>query len=401
MPKFAYEARNESGELVSGFVSAESVELAGRLLSDRNLFVVRMGTDRANAPRVKEHGRASRADVAWCMSQLSVMMETGMLLSEALQCLSRQVSDPKLRRLLQDVSKSLQEGRSLSQAMDLHPRSFPPTLRALIRASEMSGSLSKVLRRSTDYLMNDLRAIKQIRGAMMYPLFMFLMCIGVTIFLLTVILQKFVEVFETRGAALPGPTLVLMAISDNLVNHWVGWVLGTIAAVTAVVVWTRTAAGKRHLDHLALATPVVSNLFNALYQSRTFQTIAILLEYNVPLPDTVAIAREVVSNSLYQDLWKRVDEHIRRGDKMSTPLLDCPFVSEPVALMIDAGERSGQLALVFARLGEFLEDEYNRTLKTSVQFIEPCMILFLGTLVGFIAAALMLPLFQASQIAGH
>jgi len=399
MQDFAYEARNEQGQLVSGILSAQDVEQAGQMLSERSLFVVRVAVDFSQSKRSRERGHASREQVAWCMSQLSVMVETGITFSEALSCLSRQAVEPRLKLILEQVSKSVEEGRPFSEALEMFPRSFPPTLTALIRASEMSGSLAQMLRRSSAYLMNDVRTVKQARGAVIYPAFILVVCVTVTVFLLTVILPKFAGIFAARHAVLPGPTRFLMAISSNLVSNWYLWIAAMLACFVVAAIWSRTAVGKRQRDSLLLLTPVISNVCHAFYQSRTFRTMAILLEAGVPLVEIIRFVRASVDNVHYRQLWEQVDEEIRRGGRMSGPLLASPLIAEPIAQMIDCGERSGKLGFVFTRLSEFVEEEYSETMKNALRFIEPAMILFMGVVVGFIAAALMLPLFQISRVA--
>jgi len=398
---FAYEARNPDGQLVAGTIAADTLEQAGRLLGDRELFVVRLAIDRAVKRRSREDGRATRPQVAWCISQLSVMVETGVRLGDALEYLARQASDPKLKRLLQQVSRTVHEGRSFSEALEAYPRSFPPSLVALIRASEMSGTMGQVLRRASDYLMHDLQVLRRMRSALMYPAFMFTLCLAVTVFLLIFILPRFEAIFASRQSTLPGPTRALMALSDSIVRDWYLWGGAALLLGGAAMLWRGTAIGRRQLDVLSLRVPVVSNVMHKLCQSRMFRAMAILLDAGVPLIDAIDIVKEVVANHAYKALWVRVDEHIRHGENLSTPLLASPLVPESVTHMIESGERSGRLPFVFARLADFIEDEYDRAVKTATQFIEPCMILCMGGIVGFIAAALMLPLFQASQVAGR
>lgn len=404
MINFAYEARDDNGRLKVGVIEAESREHAGRLLSQNNLFVVRMAADRARqsrAARASSGGHATREQIAWCMSQLSIMVETRIRLVDALDCLARQASKPGLKALLQHVSKTVQEGRPLSEAMRMHPRAFPSSLVALIRASELCGTMGQVLHRSASYLMNDLQVIRRVRGAMLYPAFMFLVCLTVTIFLLTAILPRFAGVFASRGAILPLPTRILMDVSDHLIACWPLWAGVSAALVLGAAAWSKTLSGRRRIDRMLLRLPVISETFRYLYQSRMFRTMAVLLEAGVSLIDAIRVVQDVVPNTRYRDLWQQVDAEIQRGERIAGPLLNSNLIPESVAQMIDSGDRSGKLGVVFARLADFMEHEYDRAIKTATQFIEPCMIMCMGGIVGFIAAALMLPLFQAANVIAH
>jgi type IV pilus assembly protein PilC len=149
---------------------------------------------------------------------------------------------------------------------------------------------------------------------------------------------------------------------------------------------------------MLIRLPVLRTIFNPLYQSRTFRTFSVLLDTGVPLVDALAIVRDVSPNVYYQKLWMEVDENIRHGESLAGPLLHSDLIPESIAQMIDNGDRSGKLSLVFTRLADFVEEEYNQALRTTTQMIEPLMILLMGSVIGFIAASLMLPLFQAGKV---
>jgi type IV pilus assembly protein PilC len=398
MTTFNYQARNEQGQLLSGVIKAASIDDAGEMLSQRNLFVLDVQQEATTLTPSSRYGKANRAQVAWQMSQLSIMVETGIPLSEALDCLSRQATKPKVQVLLEDVSRNVQEGAALSTAMAMHPNSYSPSLVALIRASEVSGTMGTVLHRASTYLINELQALKRLRGALMYPAFMFITCVTVTIFLLGVILPRFEAVFASRGAILPLPTRVLMAMSANFTQYWYIWLLVTAMLGLGLWLWPRTRIGKTQIDRMLIRLPVLRSIFNPLYQSRTFRTFSVLLDTGVPLVEALAIVRDVTPNVFYQRLWMEVDEHIRHGEPLAGPLLQSDLIPESIAQMIDNGDRSGKLGLVFTRLADFVEEEYNQALRTATQMIEPLMILMMGSVIGFIAASLMLPLFQAGRV---
>jgi len=262
----------------------------------------------------------------------------------------------------------------------------------------MSGTMSSVLHRSSIYLLKELHILKRIRSAVMYPVFMFFACMAVSVFLLAVILPRFASIFASRGAALPLPTRMLMGLSGNLMEYWYAWAGGAAIFAVTMLAWSRTNRGRIQRDYLMIAIPVLSNVFNLLYQSRAFRTIAVLLDAGVPLVATMNVIKDVVPNAYYRELWQEVDDQIQRGDRMSGPFLKSNLVPESVAQMIDSGDRSGKLGFVFQQLADFIEEEYDQAVKTATQFIEPCMIMCMGAIVGLVAASVMLPLFQSSFV---
>lgn len=403
MGLFAYEARDEFGRLTSGVINADNLEQASATLSARNLFVTRLAANYGSSSGLKmlrftPPVRVKRQQIAWFMAQLAVMIETGIPLSEALECLARQNSDENFRKILEKVSKLVQEGRPLSDALEQFPRIFPTSITALIRASEASGTMARVLQRVSGYLMGELQILRKIRGALMYPAFMFVLAMSVAIFLLTVILPRFAVIFAKKGAVLPAPTRILMGMSDAIMTNWALCVLGVMITLTLGYLWSRSTPGKRQIDAMKLNMPVFSRIFNNMYQARAFRTMGMMLETGVPLIEALAIIREISTNSYYRELWEAVDHKVKHGERIAGPLLESVYIPESIAQMIDSGDKSGRLPMVFDRVADFVENEFNQAITVATQFIEPVMILVLGGGIGFVAAALLLPLFQAGRV---
>ena len=402
MGAYAYEARTIRGELVSGIVSATTMDEAGKRLGDDDLFIVRLGPTkegaRARVARRAAGRRVKRESVIWFNSQLAIMVETGINISEALDCLARQTSDEAFKETLDAVAKNVREGRPLSDSIAVHSRAFPSIMPALIRAGEMSGTMSSILSRLSTYLQTQAAIVKKLRSAMIYPMFMLLMCISVTVFLLTVILPKFAKIFADKGAALPTPTRILMTVSDLAIQFSYLWVGLVIAAAIGGYFWIRTPVGARQLDWLKLNTPVIGSIFRKLYLARTFRTLGTLIHSGVPLTDSLQIAQDISGNAYFCDLWAEVNARVTRGERIAGPLLTSAYVDESIGYMVESGDKSGQLGRVFERLAEFTEQEFDDTVKTAMQFIEPAMILVLGSMIGFIAISLLMPMFSAGNV---
>ena len=406
MPSFAYEARNEDGQLIGGMVSATDAEEAGRKLSEQGLYIVKLGSAdlpgqsgarlRSDASRLK----ASRKNVMWFMNQMSIMVETGITIGESLEILSRQATDPVMKEILAEVSAAVQEGRPLSDAMESYPRTFPTVCTAMIRASEASGTLALILTRIADYMLKDQQAVSRLRGALMYPAFMFVMCISVTIFLLTVILPRFAAIYSSKGAALPAPTRFLMALSDSAVSYGLYVLAGVIALVIGFIWYGRTVGGRSTLDWVQLRIPLVGPIFAKLYQSRAFRALGTLLEAGVPIAETLDLAESMSPNTWYRRLWAGVRDGITNGERIALPMAQSGLLPESIIHMVECGDRSGRMGFVFTRLADFLEQEYDRAVKVASQFIEPVMILFMGGIIGFVAIAMLLPMFKVATVMG-
>jgi type II secretory pathway component PulF len=403
MPHFAYEARTEDGNLVSGVITAADLEEAGRKLSDSNHFIVKLGLSgtAAEQPRTREATanssslKAKRRSVMWFINQLAIMVETGIPIGEALECLQRQASEPVMRDILTSVSTSVHEGRPLSDALENFPRSFPPVLTSTVRASEASGTLSTVLSRTADYMIKDEQTVRRLRGSLMYPLFMFLMCIAVTLFLMIVILPRFAEIYASKGAALPAPTRLLLDISAFFSAYGLHLLMAVCLVGVAFHRFLKTKLGGRMKDEFQLRTPLLGDVFNKFFQGRSFRTMGMLIESGVPLSEVLELAQNMSPNTCYRKMWAAVEEGVTNGEHIAQRMAEHKMIPESVVHMIDCGDRSGRLSIVLVRLAAFIEEEYDSAMKQLCQFVEPLMIVLMGSIIGFVAISLLLPMFNA------
>ncbi len=413
MSRFNYKVRSGNGELITGVVNAASLEEAGAILRGEGKFVVDLSPAREGAAATSRsstsstssgnavHGkrmRIRRDDVITFAHQMAVMIDTGVPMSESLHCVADQCINLNFRDVLTDVAERVNAGSDFSTALNQHPKIFPPVMISLMKASEASGTMGQMLDRVSSYLAREQAIIKKVRGALIYPCFMFLMLVGVTVFLLTFVLPKFAAIYQTRDSALPLPTQILMTISNTMVLHW-PWVVGAVVAVVAgFFVFRGTAAGQRSLDYAKLHVPLLGPLFNKLYISRATRTMGTMIAAGVPILDMVTISRAVTANHFYEKLWDDVTDKLKHGSQLSDGLFASPLVPRSVSQMVYSGEKSGRLAPVMEKIADFTESDFEQQVKTVTQFIEPAMVAAMGLIVGFVAVALLLPIFTIGRI---
>ena len=394
---YIYKARNELGELSSGTLTATNRDAANAQLTEQGLYAVDIELAE-RSDRVMSSPGATRTQIAWQMSQLATMLESGMSLSASLECLVKQAKQPKLQSLLHEVHRAVCEGQSLSDAMARFPKAFPSAMIAMTRASEMTGSLSIVLRTSSGYMLRDAQILSKMKSALAYPAFMLGVCALVVVFLLSFVLPTFSRVFESQGAALPLPTEILMLGSQSIVNAWHFWLIGSVACLTGAYLWSRSTNGRQTIDSVFVTMPFLAPLYNTLHQARAFRTLAMLLNARAPLLDAIGVVRDIVPNTQYQSLWKDVEEQVKVGSRFASPLYSVPFVEESAAQMIDNGDRSGNLAKALDHLAEHMEARFTKSIGVALQMLEPLMILTMGCVLGFVAVAMMLPLFRSAWV---
>jgi type IV pilus assembly protein PilC len=257
-----------------------------------------------------------------------------------------------------------------------------------------------MLDRIAGYISQQLETRKMVIGASIYPGIIACMAVGVTVFLLTFVLPRFARVFEGKESVLPWPTLFLMGLSDWMVNNW--WILlGFVAAaITGFLVFIRTDMGRFWWDKTKLSLPLFRRMFRALYVSRGLHTMGELLNAGVPMLDTIAITGDISGNLLYKKMWRRVYAAVKQGKKIQSQLVRSKLLPTSVVQMIAAGEESGRLGEVLEEISAFYAKTLRDAIKAVTGMIEPIMIIIMGSIVGFIAMAIILPIFKMSNIVG-
>ncbi|HEX8339348.1 MAG TPA: type II secretion system F family protein [Tepidisphaeraceae bacterium] len=400
MPAFTYTARDAAGQSSSGTMTASSVGEVGKQLRAGGKFPVNV---QAAAVAQRGGGAAGigigRAEVIQISTQLAIMVETGVTLSEALDCIAAQAAKPKVKKLLLDLSSQVNSGGDFSTALGRHPKSFPTLFVALIKASEKSGQMPKMLQRATAYLRDEADILRKVKGALTYPAIMFAFASLTTIALLIFVLPRFTALYASKAAALPVPTKILMAISDALIGHWMFIVPGVLLGSAATYLFaTRVEAGRRIAHTLQLSVPLLGAMFRQLYLSRSLRMIGTMAGSGVHLVDCVATARDLCGNRYFKALWVEVEQQLHIGKQLSETLFKSPLVPKTVAQMISSAEKGGKLAHVMEQVAGYSEQELKEKITELTRYIEPAMIVVMGLIIGGIAMALLLPVFTISRV---
>jgi type IV pilus assembly protein PilC len=407
MSKFAYTARDSSGVASNGTIEAASIQEVSSMLRAQGMYptsvnpVVDDNEDTSVRGTVAMGARGikiGRAELIQFSQQLAIMVETGVTLSDALDCIHQQTIKPHTKALVADLIETVRGGSDFSTALQRHPRSFPRLYVSLVKASEKSGMMSKMIVRATHYLRDEQEIVRKVKGALTYPAIMLSFAILATIGLLAFVLPKFTSMYAARKAALPVPTKLLMAASDFLVNHYVGLIAGVVAA--GILLWTylHTPGGKRNLDYVALWTPLIGGILRKMHLSRGLRMIGTMAGAGVTLVDGVTTAKELCSNGYFQDMWESILDQIKAGRQMSDPLFSSPLVPRSIAQMIHSAEKSGKLSFVMEQVAVYSEIELKDTISDMTRYIEPAMIVVMGVIIGGIAMAMLLPIFTISKV---
>jgi type IV pilus assembly protein PilC len=407
MPHYRYQARHHSGQVRAGVLSADNVSTAAAILRSQGHHVMQLVpvSTRGQLAGKRQAGLnfssgPSQKDILDFTTQLAVMIRAGISLRAALEGIADQVTNPKFKKILMSIKTDVESGKQFSEAISRYPKLFGPLYVNMVRASEMSGSFAKMLDRIAAYIAQQIETRKMVIGASIYPAIIGTMAILVTVFLLTFVLPRFAGVFKGKEEVLPWPTKFLMGLSSWMVNNW--W-MAIVAAVVVVVgfwVFVRTDVGRFWWDKTKLGLPLFKRMFRALYISRSLHTLGELLNAGVPMLDTLAITGDISGNLLFKKLWRNVYAAVKQGRKLQSQLTRSTLLPRSVVQMISAGEESGRLGEVMEEVSAYYSKTLRDAIKTVTSMIEPIMIIVMGSVVGFIAMAIILPIFKMSAIVG-
>lgn len=402
MVQFSYKARNSQGAAVTGTIEARDQADALRLLQREHLTVtqIRVGATPIDEDDIRTKiaaRRVKREEVITFASQLSVMLETGVPLAGALDAFLKHAGAGPLGRVIRAVSFRVTAGVPFSTAIAEFGAVFPRLMISLMRASEASGSMGSMLHQVAQYLQKERKTVRQIKGALTYPLVMITLAMTVTTFLVAWVLPRFAKIYESREAALPAPTRIVMGISNFVRDQWWVILVVAVAMIGAGVSTYMSRAGRRWLDRVKLRLPLVGPMFTQYYITRTMRTLGTLLAAGVPLLEAIRIVRQITTNAHWLELWDRTEAAVTSGQSLSDTLSETWLIPAPVAQMISAGDKTGRLPEVLERVADAAEHDLDEAIKNATQMIEPAMIMFMGLTIGGIAIALLLPIFTVAN----
>jgi general secretion pathway protein F len=404
VPVYEYRALNATGRSVKGIVDADSSRTARLKLRRNGIFPIEL-REEADAQSEKRDfdvlrflRRIKLQEVAILIRQLSTLLSAGLPLVESLSAIIEQVANPALKKIVTQVRERVNEGSTLADAFAQHPRIFPPLFINMTRAGERSGAMEIVLDRLADFIEKQVAFRHKISAAMAYPILMSVVGIGVLGFLLGYVIPTVTQIFDDFKQTLPLPTLLLMTVSDGLRRFW--WVGVVILALFLLGIdrYSRTEAGRLALDRIKLKAPIFGPLALKIAIARFTRTLAILLNSGVPVLTSMDIVKAVVNNRVLEGVIEEARDNIREGQEIAAPLRRSQLFPPLATTMIAVGEKSGKLEDMLLRVAETFEADVETTVQGLTALIEPLMILLMGSVVGFIALSILLPIFQINQI---
>ena len=400
MPVYNYKAINDKGESVRGVISAESVKIASDKLRKGGVYLssIKEATGSRRSSISLPWTGVSTSELAVMTRQFSTLISSGLPLETSLVALYEQTDDQKLKEILSQVRSRVSEGSSLHVALEEHKSVFSDLYVSMVRAGEASGTLDVVLNRLADFLEKQRELTSKIRGAMIYPAIMFVVGLGVLVFMMTFVIPKVADIFEASNKALPFVTVVLIGASDFLRENF-----ALILVFMAVVFffahrYVKTPSGKKIYDRLSLRIPVFGKMSSKVMISRFTRTLSTLLSSGIPLLESVKVSESVLGNSLYIENIKDVRVKVAEGAAFGGCLGQTGIFPPLVVRMVSVGEEAGKIEDMLSKVADMYDTEVDGMLSTLTSLLEPVMILIMGVVMGFIVFAILLPVLNLTSV---
>jgi general secretion pathway protein F len=405
MAVFVYRAADQRGQTIDGVMEAPDAQAVVERLQRDAYYPIQVAPQGAAGsvlgrawPLFARRRVGSRELVAWTQ-QLATLLEAGLPLDRALGIQEELAASPRLRAITGDVLRSVRGGASLSDALAKHhPRPFSRLYVNMVRAGEKGGVLEATLKRLGEHLEEAEEFRDTLISALIYPSLLTLVGGAAVIFLLTFVVPRFVEIFRDLGQAIPLPTQILLAVSGWLQRYWWALGLGALAAALALRVGAASPTGRRRLDRLLLGLPVAGPLLIKVEVARFARVAGTLLRSGVPVTTALSVVRELTSNVLLAAAVDRVGDGVRRGTGMAAAMREAGVFPPLATHMVRVGEETGRLEEMLLKVGGIFEGDARRQLKRLIALVEPCIILAMGLVVGFIVLATLLAIFSINDI---
>jgi type IV pilus assembly protein PilC len=400
---FSYKARDRSGNVHSGELEADSSSAVARSLRERGMVPLNVAEKRVSAfekelnlPKLGK--KVKSKELALISRQMATMVNSGLSLIRTLVILEQQTENPFLREVLGQVRVKVEQGTSLSGALDEHPKVFGQLYVSMVRAGEVGGALDETLARLADTLEAATRLRSKIKSAMAYPVVVLNLIVFIVAAMLVFVVPIFEKMYSDLGGELPLPTQTLINVSGLLTGLWWVW-LGVLGgSIFAFTKWRKTENGGRQWDALKLRFPIFGKLVQKVAISRFARTFSVLSRTGVPVLQALDIVAETAGNHTLADAIGDVQSSVKKGESLAEPLHRHEIFPPMVTQMMAVGEETGALDTMLGKVADFYDREVDDTVSALTSLIEPILIIVMGVVVGGILICLYLPMFNIANL---
>jgi type IV pilus assembly protein PilC len=395
---YAYKVRDREGKMAAGSMEAESEAAVVTRLRQLGYAPISIETEKSAGLKTEVKlpgtGRVKLKDLAVFSRQFATMINSGLSLLRSLTILGEQTSNRRLGEVILQVRAEVEQGTSLSAALAKHPKVFNRLYVSMVRAGEIGGFLDQVLVKVAETFEKEVELRGKIRSAMTYPVVVSIMVIGIVAAMLIFIVPTFASLYDSLGGTLPLPTRMLMGASNVLRRFFLLVLVAVIVLVFLFRRWKATDQGRYQLDRFKLKVKVFGPLFHKTALSRFSRTLSTLIRAGVPILQALEIVGETVNNMVISRAVRDVQDAVREGESLATPLAKHATFPAMVVQMMAVGEETGALDIMLSKVADFYDQEVEAAVASLTSMIEPILIAVMGACVGGMVIALYMPLFN-------
>lgn len=398
---FQWEGKTRQGSVQKGEIAAKNKDEVLALLRRQNIQPISV-TEKSREIRFSFGGqKITDKDVVIFTRQLATMIDAGLPLVQCLDILGSQADNKSLAKVINQVRTDVESGATFAESLKKHPKVFDNLYVNMVAAGEAGGILDTILQRLAAYMEKLSKIKKQIKSAMIYPAIILFVAVSVVALLMVVVVPMLAGMFASMGQLLPLPTRIVISIS-NFLKGWGGLVvlIAIVGAIVGLRQWRKTEGGLRITDSVALKIPVMGSLIQRVAVAKFTRTMGTLLSSGVPILEGLLIVSRTAGNKIVEEGIVRTRQSVSEGKTLAEPLSAAKVFPPMVVQMIAVGEATGALDSMLNKIADFYDEEVDSAVAALTSMLEPLLMIFLGTTVGFVIVAMYMPIFQMGALAG-
>lgn len=400
MEQYIYTVKDQKGQARNGVIEATDKRQASTILHDRGLIVIKLEEKLAGRDLltlIRDFRGIGLGPLANFTRQLSIMVTSGLSLTDSLSILEKQIPEPAFKEIIGSITKDVQGGANFAMALAKHKKVFSTAYVNMIKSGEASGTLDQVLNKLAEALEKEREFKSKIEGAFIYPAIVVIAMLIVTFVVLVFVIPKLTSLYTDLGAQLPLPTQILLLASKIVSQFWWAVIGGTILGVVLLRRYQKTEIGARQIDGLVLKIPVMGKINANTSLAVLTRTLGSLVGSGVPILEGLKISGDVASNALHQQSIRRATEAVEKGAVLSAALGKDPLFPPIVSQMVSVGEETGKLDEVLTKLAHYFEIEVEQDIKGLTAALEPIIMIILGVMVAFLVISIILPIYKITS----
>ena len=394
MKSYSFVGQDAKGNKIRSRANAENAQEFEQKMKERGIYVAEYQED--DSDNSKSIYKFSTKELSFCCRQLSAMLTSGLTLVKAIDILTKEQENEKARAIWQDVYENVQKGESFSSTMEMHAGSFPEFLISMVGAGESSGSLDVIMTRMSDHYTKENKLRNTIKGAMVYPIILAVLCVVIVMFLFIFIMPAFLDMYEDPST-MPLLTKMMKAISDFLRYRWYILVVIVGAIIFGISYALKLPDVRLKFDRMLLKGPGFGPLITKIYTGRFARTLSSLYSSGIPMVECLKRASSVLGNRYIDQKFEEVIDEVKQGESLSSAITRTEIFENMFCSVIYVGEESGALDSILEKTSDYYEDESESAVQRLVSMVEPILLIFMGVIIGLVVCGIYPALYGAFE----